>query len=135
MNKVIRSLQVASMLGLTLGLSACHSGSGGGSQVPPGTTQPPSADPQIALQRVFSQFSFNAPVAMVQAPGDSSRWFVVEKQGVVKVFDNDPIAEYGHTDGSSVTDGYVYRGSKSNDGELYLLDFSLGEIYEIVDTP
>lgn len=28
------------------------------------------------------------PVALVQAPGDSSRWFVVEQQGIVRVFPN-----------------------------------------------
>ncbi len=29
-----------------------------------------------------------APVAMLQAPGDTSRWFVVEQQGIVRVFPN-----------------------------------------------
>jgi uncharacterized repeat protein (TIGR03806 family) len=28
------------------------------------------------------------PVAMLQAPGDSSRWFVLEQGGIVRVFDN-----------------------------------------------
>lgn len=28
------------------------------------------------------------PVALVQAPGDSSRWFVVEQQGIVRTFPN-----------------------------------------------
>ena len=30
------------------------------------------------------------PVAMLQAPGDTSRWFVVEQQGIVRVFPNMP---------------------------------------------
>jgi glucose/arabinose dehydrogenase len=34
--------------------------------------------------------SFAAPVAMMQAPNDASRWFVVEQGGTVKVFNNDP---------------------------------------------
>ena len=80
------------MLGLTLALSACSGDSDGGLLEPPVTVPPPSADPQIALQRVFSQMSFNAPIAMMQAPGDSTRWFVVEQQGIVRVFDNDPNA-------------------------------------------
>jgi glucose/arabinose dehydrogenase len=42
------------------------------------------------VQRVFSQLTFNLPVALMQAPGDNSRWFIVEKLGVVRVFDNDP---------------------------------------------
>ena len=29
-----------------------------------------------------------APVAMVQAPSDTSRWFVIEQQGIVRVFPN-----------------------------------------------
>jgi glucose/arabinose dehydrogenase len=32
--------------------------------------------------------SFTQPVAMLQAPGDSTRWFVVEKGGLVRVFAN-----------------------------------------------
>jgi glucose/arabinose dehydrogenase len=43
----------------------------------------------IDVERVFDQLSFNLPVAMLQAPDDSSRWFVVEKNGVVRAFDND----------------------------------------------
>ena len=31
-----------------------------------------------------------APVAMLQAPGDASRWFVVEQRGIVRVFPNMP---------------------------------------------
>ena len=27
---------------------------------------------------------------MLQAPGDTSRWFVVEQEGVIRVFDNTP---------------------------------------------
>lgn len=30
------------------------------------------------------------PIALLQAPGDTARWFVVELPGVVRVFDNDP---------------------------------------------
>nr|CAM58100.1 formaldehyde dehydrogenase [uncultured marine microorganism] len=42
------------------------------------------------VQRVFSQLSFDSPVALVQAPGDNTRWFAVEQRGVIRVFDNDP---------------------------------------------
>jgi len=51
---------------------------------------PPPASPETDVQRVFDQLTFNLPVALMQAPGDNSRWFVVEKSGVVRVFDNDP---------------------------------------------
>ncbi len=68
-----------------LGLGACGSGSDGGSQQP--------AVPQVALtvQRVFAGLApFSSPVAMLQAPGDSTRWFVVQQSGQVLVFNNDP---------------------------------------------
>lgn len=73
-------------------LVAC--GGGGGSITPPSTSPPPPpppppASPTIEVQRVFPNLSFSSPVSLVQAPGDSSRWFVVEQSGVVRVFDND----------------------------------------------
>ena len=44
----------------------------------------------LTVARVFSGLSFAQPVAMLQAPGDSTRWFVVEQAGRVRVFDNSP---------------------------------------------
>ena len=44
----------------------------------------------LGVQSVFPALSFAAPVAMLQAPGDSSRWFVVEQAGFVRVFNNVP---------------------------------------------
>jgi uncharacterized repeat protein (TIGR03806 family) len=51
----------------------------------------------IGTQRVFPNLRFvdpvtrvsRNPVLMLQAPGDSTRWFVPERFGVVRVFDND----------------------------------------------
>ena len=58
---------------------------GGGSQ------QPAAQDVTLTLQRVFAGLpSFSSPVAMLQAPADRTRWFVVEQAGQVRVFDNDP---------------------------------------------
>jgi len=69
-------------------LSACG-GSSGGTVVPPLTQPPPPATvPEIVTERVFTQLSFDQPVALKQAPGDSTRWFVVEKNGFVRVFAN-----------------------------------------------
>lgn len=44
----------------------------------------------IGTQRVFPSLlpAFTSPIAMLQAPNDSTRWFVVEQAGVVRVFDN-----------------------------------------------
>jgi uncharacterized repeat protein (TIGR03806 family) len=48
----------------------------------------PSGAVTIAVQRVFPSLSFSTPIAMLQAPGDSARWFVVEQSGVVRTFAN-----------------------------------------------
>lgn len=44
----------------------------------------------VELEPVFSGLSFNQPLAMLQAPTDDTRWFVLEKGGRVRVFANDP---------------------------------------------
>lgn len=49
---------------------------------------PTSTTASLTLPRAFTGLSFTQPVAMLQAPGDSTRWFVVEKSGVVRVFAN-----------------------------------------------
>jgi len=63
-------------------------GDSGTITMPP--TTPPPQDDGMALKPVFDSLSFNAPVALLQAPGDDSRWFVVEQAGVIRVFDADP---------------------------------------------
>lgn len=86
-------------------LEACHSsGDDNQAQPPPGVTVGLDARPSnlscvapaktapagtsVQLQRVFPNLTFSAPVAMLQAPGDASRWYVVEKGGTVRVFPN-----------------------------------------------
>lgn len=56
-----------------------------------------NAGTTIKLERVFPNLTFNQPLAMLQAPGDDSRWFVLQKsdQGAattasVRVFANSP---------------------------------------------
>lgn len=45
----------------------------------------PSAGSDISLSR-FTNLSFTMPVALLQAPRDSSRWFVVQQNGIVQQF-------------------------------------------------
>jgi uncharacterized repeat protein (TIGR03806 family) len=86
-------------------LTGCDSGGSMSSTPPPdpasGLDQRPSnttclAPPRtgagvtIGVQRAFPNLSFSSPVGLMQAPGDASRWFVIEQGGVVRVFDNDP---------------------------------------------
>jgi glucose/arabinose dehydrogenase len=61
--------------------AACSDGDGGDSPAP----HPP---PVLRVERVFPALSFTQPVAMLQAPNDATRWFVVEQTGVVRVFAN-----------------------------------------------
>jgi glucose/arabinose dehydrogenase len=58
----------------------------------------PSVDTSVALVRAFPNLSFAQPVAMLQAPGDDSRWFVLEKAGRVRVFRNDAAVEVTEAD-------------------------------------
>ena len=69
-------------------LAAC----GGGGELSPIIVDPPVTNmpPAITTQRVFDQLSFTQPLALLQAPGDSSRWFVVERAGVIRSFANNP---------------------------------------------
>jgi glucose/arabinose dehydrogenase len=73
----------AGLLGAAL-LLLVGCGDGGG-ELP--TSLPP---PHLRVQRVFPALNFTQPVAMLQAPGDATRWFVVEQAGVVRVFANTP---------------------------------------------
>ncbi|HUQ11849.1 MAG TPA: PQQ-dependent sugar dehydrogenase [Steroidobacteraceae bacterium] len=48
----------------------------------------PSNTVSLAVQRVFPNLNFTQPIAMLQEPGNNSRWYVVQKTGSVRVFDN-----------------------------------------------
>ncbi len=51
----------------------------------------PGAGATIDLSQVFDGLpALNQPLDMLQAPGDSSRWFVLEKTGRVRAFANTP---------------------------------------------
>ena len=75
--------------GMVAALGALAAGGCGGGD---DGSSPPVGVPQVTLtvQRVFPALSFAFPVAMLQAPNDATRWFVVEQGGVVRVFDNNP---------------------------------------------
>jgi glucose/arabinose dehydrogenase len=86
----IDTIRAAIGVGMIIFLTSC--GGGGGSIGPPPPAPPPPLPPPaaitVATERVFEQVSMLQPVAMLQALGDTSRWFVVEQQGVVRVFPN-----------------------------------------------
>lgn len=76
------------LLGAVFALAACGSSGGGngGGAVDDGTPEAVA----VALEPVFEGLSFTFPVALVQAPGDDTRWFVAERAGRVWMFANRP---------------------------------------------
>lgn len=92
-------LALASIL---LALQGCGGGGGGGAPVTPAPTPAsgldarpsnatcaawarPSAGSDISLSR-FTNLSFTAPLALLQAPGENTRWFVIQQAGSVRQF-------------------------------------------------
>ena len=72
-------------------LAACGGGGGGGATIGPPPPPPTGSTPAITTTQVFASLpAFSSPVAMQQAPGDSTRWFVAEKSGLIRVFANNP---------------------------------------------
>ncbi len=79
-------------------LTGCGGGGGGGEGPVSGLDKRPSSSAcqafskptsnQIKLENAFPNLKFNSPVALLQAPGDNSRWFIVERGGSVITFDN-----------------------------------------------
>jgi glucose/arabinose dehydrogenase len=91
----IRELALISFLALAA-LSGCGGGADSATVAPPPPgpppppPPPPPAAPTATVQQVFTQLpGFSQPVALKQAPGDPSRWFVVEQGGVIRSFAND----------------------------------------------
>ena len=51
----------------------------------------PSGATALAVDRVFPNLpNFSVPILMLQEPASSARWYVVQKTGIVYVFDNQP---------------------------------------------
>ena len=67
----------------------------------------------LSMKNAFPGITFDQPVAMVQAPGDDARYFVVEIAGTIKVIDNGilqdaPFLDVSNNIGSRHEDG-LYR--------------------------
>src|SRR5687767_14784354 len=48
--------------------------------------RPPSLS-RIELVQVFQNLEFTMPMGLFQAPGDSTRWYLVEQTGTIKVIE------------------------------------------------
>ena len=72
----------------------------------------------VSTPRAFPNLTFLEPVAMLQAPGDASRWFVLEQEGVIRVFDNSQTVATSRV--FLDIQGRVYKISQSEAGLLGL---------------
>jgi glucose/arabinose dehydrogenase len=75
-------------------LVSCGSGSNSNTadNDPPPADNPPVdlSCGSIALSQVFTNLTFSQPLGLFQTPGDSSRWYVMERAGRVRSFENTP---------------------------------------------
>lgn len=77
------------VIGLALLIAGCGGGGSGVTITPPPTTPPPPPPAAtFSVDRVFSQISFTQPVLALQRSGDNTRWYVVERAGVIRRFEN-----------------------------------------------
>jgi glucose/arabinose dehydrogenase len=82
------------LIAAALLVSGCGGSGGDGPAVsppPPPPPPPPATEvvPTIDVVQVFPSLAFNTPVSLQQAPGDATRWFVVEQAGTIRTFAND----------------------------------------------
>ena len=103
----------ATLLCAVLALAGC----GGGEDGPPGHDPPP-----LGVERVFPLLAFSQPLAMLQAPGDATRWFVVEQEGRVRVFANSQQAAAFDTF-ADITDRVAAGGERGLLGMAFHPDF------------
>lgn len=74
----------------------------------------PATSVTLSLAPVFPNLTFSSPVALLQPPGDSTRWFVLEQAGRVRGFANEASA-------SGATDFIDIRSRVRSGGEMGLL--------------
>ena len=51
---------------------------------------PIPATVNLELERVFPKLMFSDPIALLQAPDDDTRWFLVQRTGIIRTFLNQP---------------------------------------------
>lgn len=90
----------------------------------------PVSSSSYTTQQIFNNLSFSAPVGMLQAPNDPSRWFILEQAGAVRVFSNDPnvqnsqvfidISNQVTSGGERGLLGMAFHPDFNNNGQVFL---------------
>lgn len=85
---LLQTIVLATAIGAFTG---CSEHRGPSSPSANNSTEPAAS---VRLQRVFGNLAISAPVLMLQAPGDDSHWYIVEKRGrVLSVTVNGGVAQ------------------------------------------
>lgn len=92
--------------------------------------EPPANSASIVRTRVFSELSFSSAVGLLREPDNNLRWYVIEKAGQVKVFNNSATTDLRtFVDIRSLVDGSLYESGLlamafhpdfANNGEVFL---------------
>ena len=124
-------------------LVGCGGGGGGngGGLDPPGPPNPPPPS-TVQTQQVFAGVALPLPTALVQAPGDASRWFALGLAGVITVFDNDPANATGATfldirgrvqsGGEAGLLGIAFHPDFANNGEVFVSYTAGGPLTSVI---
>lgn len=92
----MRSYPILRLLLCLMFVTACGGSGGGGSGNSLPVIPPPAPDDpvvSIGLAPAFPALDFEAPMAMVQPPGDSSAWYLIERAGRVWRFEASDTAD------------------------------------------
>jgi uncharacterized repeat protein (TIGR03806 family) len=89
----------------------------------------PVVDTGVALQRQWRNITFTTPIYLVQAPGDDTQWYVVEKGGTIRKFAatatmNSQVSDFANVsvidDGEAGLLGFAFDPSWQTNHKAYL---------------
>lgn len=103
--------------------------------------RPPLESAGVTLELAWPALSFYRPTNLVHPPGDDSRWYVTESEGIIYVFDDDPAVSsadvfvdledrvVGQLEGGGEMGllGMAFHPDFSTNGEV-LLSYTTGEV-------
>ena len=96
----------------------------------------------MQTQQVFAGVALASPTALVQAPGDASRWFAIGQAGTITVFDNDPANATGapfldirgrvQFGGEAGLLGIAFHPDFANNGEVFVSYTAGGPLTSVI---